>query len=92
MLNFTLLTSVLSTVPITEAWSPSKGLVMIGCNLLAIIIGRFAIQNPGKGPDLPANKPALFNRFGVPELLATMSFGHILGTGMILGLTNAGVL
>lgn len=92
MINLTLLAAVQSTVPDTPAWTPTIGLVMIACNLLAIAIGRFAIQNPGGGPDLPASKPDLFRRFGIPELLATMSFGHILGTGVILGLTNAGVL
>jgi photosystem I subunit 10 len=65
---------------------------MILCNLLAFAIGRYAIQNPGKGPDLPGSKPAILRGFGIPELLATGSFGHILGVGTILGLTNAGVL
>lgn len=65
---------------------------MIICNLVAIAIGRFAIANPGTGPDLPVGKPALFRNFTLPELLATMSFGHILGAGVILGLGNAGAL
>jgi photosystem I subunit 10 len=65
---------------------------MILCNLLAFAIGRYAIQNPGKGSDLPGSKPAILRGFGIPELLATGSFGHILGVGTILGLTNAGVL
>jgi photosystem I subunit 10 len=65
---------------------------MILCNLLAIAIGRFAIQKKGQGPSLPVSLPALFEGFGLPELLATASFGHILGTGTILGLTYAGVL
>ena len=92
MLNLTLLLAVQATVPSTPEWSPAVGLVMILCNLLAIAIGRYAIQNPGIGPDLPADKPALFRKFGIPELLATMSFGHILGAGFILGLSNAGAL
>lgn len=90
MLNLTLLLAVQATVPTTPEWSPAVGLVMILCNMLAIAIGRYAIQNPGVGPDLPADKPALFKKFGIPELLATMSFGHILGAGVILGLSNAG--
>ena len=65
---------------------------MIFCNLLAIAIGRFAIQKAGQGPDLPVGKPALWKKFGIPELLATASFGHILGAGTILGLSNAGIL
>lgn len=87
-----LLAAVQSTVPATPSWTPTVGLIMILCNLVAIVIGRFAIQNPGVGPDLPMDKPALFRNFRLPELLATMSFGHILGAGVILGLTNAGAL
>lgn len=64
---------------------------MILSNVLAIVIGRFAIQRRGKGPGLPVDLPGL-DGFGIPELLATTSLGHILGTGTILGLTNAGVL
>lgn len=92
MIYLTLLAAVQPTVPDTPSWTPTIGLVMILCNLLAIVIGRFAIQKPGRGPDFPLDKPALFRNFNLPELLATMSFGHIIGVGVILGLTNAGVL
>ena len=88
-----ILAAVQSTVPETPSWTPTIGLVMILCNVLAFIVGRFAIQNRGAGPALPGgSKPALLREFGVPELLATASFGHIIGAGVILGLTNAGVL
>lgn len=83
---------LLAVEPRTSDWSLSVGLTMVVCNLLAIAIGYYAIQNRGKGPELPAQMPGLFEGFGVPELLATLSFGHILGVGTILGLTNAGVL
>ena len=67
---------------------------MILCNLLAIAIGYYGIdkQNRGKGSALPLVVPGLFKGFGIPELLATTSFGHLLGAGVILGLANAGVL
>jgi photosystem I subunit 10 len=65
---------------------------MIVCNLLAIAIGRYAIQKRGVGPELPVQLPALFIGFGLPELLATASFGHILGAGTILGMRTAGLL
>ena len=87
-----LLLTLQATVPSTPQWSPSVGLVMILCNLFAFAIGRFAIQKKGVGPDLPGSKPAILNKFGIPELLATASFGHILGVGVILGLSNAGGL
>ena len=78
--------------PSTIEWNPSVALVMIMCNLFAIAIGRYAIQKSGQGPDLPVPKAEVWENFGVPELLATTSFGHILGAGMILGLSNAGIL
>ncbi|HEY9298305.1 MAG TPA: photosystem I reaction center subunit PsaK [Phormidium sp.] len=92
MLIHSILLAVEYTAPTTANWSPAVGAVMILCNLVAIAIGRFAIQNPGQGPELPVSKPALFRNFTLAELLATMSFGHILGAGVILGLGNAGVL
>jgi photosystem I subunit X len=85
-------TAILAAIPHTEPWGFSTAIVMIVCNLIAVAIGRFAIANPGGGPDLPVGKPDLFRNFNLPELLATMSFGHILGAGAILGLTNAGAI
>ena len=65
---------------------------MIACNLFVIAIGRYAIKNPGRGPSLPVSLPGLFENFGLPELLATASLGHVLGAGVILGLGSAGIL
>jgi len=65
---------------------------MVMCNLFAIAIGYYAIQKRGVGPALPVELPAIFTNFGIPELLATTSFGHIIGAGVILGLANAGLL
>ncbi|HEY9668432.1 MAG TPA: photosystem I reaction center subunit PsaK [Coleofasciculaceae cyanobacterium] len=87
-----ILLAVQATVPSTPEWTPTVGIVMVLCNLFAFVIGRFAIQRKGVGPDLPMSKPAILSSFGIPELLATASFGHILGAGVILGLANAGAL
>ncbi|AFZ46082.1 photosystem I reaction center subunit PsaK [Cyanobacterium stanieri PCC 7202] len=84
--------SLLAQVPQTVEWNFQVALVMISANLVAIFIGRFAIQKAGVGPDLPISKPDVWKNFGVPELLATVSLGHILGAGFILGLSNAGLL
>ncbi|MEB3340184.1 photosystem I reaction center subunit PsaK [Okeania sp.] len=80
--------------PLSAEWSPKVAIVMITCNIVAIVIGYYAIskKNRGQGPDLPVSLPAIFTGFGIPELLATTSFGHILGAGMILGLGSAGML
>lgn len=78
--------------PSTINWNNSVALIMIFSNLFCIAIGRYAIQNAGKGPSLPVPKPEVWDKFGFPELLATTSLGHIIGAGIILGLGNAGVL
>lgn len=80
------------TVPNTVELNTAGCMIMILCNLFAMVIGRYFIQHPGQGRPLPVPKPELWGNFGIPELLATTSFGHILGTGMILGLANAGIL
>ena len=93
MITVNLLLAADAVVPRTVEWNLSVALIMIFCNLFAIAVGRFAIQKPGSGPDLPVgNKPAIWKNFGLSELLATASFGHLLGAGMILGLANAGIL
>lgn len=84
------MTTLLAAVPPTPAWSPQIGFVMILCNVLAIALGKFTIKYQNAGPELPASN--LFGGFGLPALLATTSFGHIIGAGAILGLTRLGVL
>jgi photosystem I subunit X len=83
---------IIAAIPHTEPWNFKTAAVMILCNLIAVAIGRFAIANPGGGPGSTVGKPDLFRNFNLPELLATFSFGHILGVGFILGLTNAGAI
>jgi photosystem I subunit X len=85
-MNISLLT-ITASVP---NWTIQVGIIMVFCNLFAFFIGRYAIKNKGQGPNLPAEVPDVLKGFGVPELLATTSFGHILGAGMILGLRAAG--
>lgn len=63
---------------------------MIICNILAIALGKFTIKYPNAKPELPS--PAFFGGMGLPALLGTTSFGHLLGAGAILGLANLGVL
>jgi len=43
-------------------------------------------------PALPGANAALLKGLGIPELLATTSFGDVLGAGVILGLSSGGVL
>lgn len=83
-------TSILLTiVPKTLAWSPQVALIMTACNCLAIIIGRYAIKVRGLGPGIPILG---FEGFGLPELLATTSLGHVIGAATIIGLSSAGII
>ncbi|MFM7408918.1 MAG: photosystem I reaction center subunit PsaK [Cuspidothrix sp.] len=84
-----MLTSILlATATSPLEWSPNVGIIMIIANILAIAIGKFTIQHPNSEPELPA--PKFFGGFGLPAVLATTSFGHILGAGIILGLHYIG--
>nr|YP_007878308.1 photosystem I subunit X [Calliarthron tuberculosum]AGA63919.1 photosystem I subunit X [Calliarthron tuberculosum] len=76
-------------LPSTTNWSAQISIIMIICNLIAIIIGRYAIQVRGLGPSIPVSGMA---GFGLTELLATTSLGHVLGAGTILGLHNIGLI
>ena len=70
-------------------WSTQHSIVMIICNLVAILIGRYAIEIRGLGPSIPVSG---VEGFGISELLATTSLGHILGAGTILGLHSINLI
>ena len=69
-------------------WSPTVGLIIILANIVAITFGKSTIKYPSAEPGLPSAN--LFGGFGLPALLATTAFGHILGVGVVLGLHNLG--
>lgn len=73
----------------TYNWSTQIACIMIVCNLICIIAGRYAIQIRGLGPSIPLGS---LEGFGLPELLATTSLGHVVGAGTIIGLRSIGVI
>lgn len=84
MLNTTLLAA---SVARATDWNPTVALIMIACNIAAIAFARFTVQRPNEGGGLPS-----VAGLSLPLLLGGASFGHILGAGVILGLTNMGVI
>nr|YP_009968392.1 photosystem I reaction center subunit X [Cyanidiococcus yangmingshanensis]QMX77493.1 photosystem I reaction center subunit X [Cyanidiococcus yangmingshanensis]UNJ15909.1 photosystem I subunit X [Cyanidioschyzonaceae sp. 3]WDB00402.1 photosystem I subunit X [Cyanidiococcus yangmingshanensis] len=58
--------------------------IMVISNLLALAIGRYAIQNP-------SNETPIIG-LNLAQLVATTSFGHIIGVATILGLSNMGII
>lgn len=86
----TYLTLLAASAPATVSWSPKVAIVMIVCNIIAIAFGKYTIKNQSSAPALPS--PELFGGMGLPALLGTTSFGHVLGAGAILGLASIGAL
>nr|WCH56282.1 photosystem I reaction center subunit X [Hypnea sp.] len=80
---------LLTIIPHTTTWSLQHAIIMIACNLLCIGIGRYAIQVRGLGPGIPILG---LQGFGLPELLATTSLGHVIGGGAIIGLSSIGMI
>ena len=85
-----MITPLLAMAPATITWSPKVALVMIVCNVIAIAIGKASIKQPNVGLQLPS--PNLFGGFSHGAMLGTLSLGHILGMGAILGLASRGVV
>nr|YP_009628918.1 photosystem I reaction center subunit X [Balbiania investiens]QBX88701.1 photosystem I reaction center subunit X [Balbiania investiens] len=80
---------LLANLTQNATWSTQVASIMISCNILAIGIGRYAIQVRNLGPSIPI---AGLEGFGLTELLATTSLGHLIGAGTILGLRSTGVI
>lgn len=70
-------------------WSAQISIIMIICNLVAIAIGRYAIQIRGLGPSIPIYG---LTGFGLTELIATTCLGHVIGAGTILGLRSINLI
>jgi photosystem I subunit X len=85
-----MLPPLLALAPATVSWSPKVALVMVICNVIAIAIGKATIKQPNVGAQLPS--ATLFGGLSHASLLATTSFGHLLGIGAIQGLASRGVL
>ncbi|MEH1874347.1 photosystem I reaction center subunit PsaK [Nostoc sp.] len=69
-------------------WSPAVAVIIIIANIVAIAFGKSTIKYPNAEPKLPSLN--FLGDFGLPALLASTAFGHILGVGVVLGLHNLG--
>jgi len=85
-----MLPTLLAIAPASITWSPKVALVMVICNVVAIAIGKATIKQPNVGLQLPS--AAMFGGLSHGAMLGTLSLGHILGMGTILGLASRGVV
>ncbi|WP_370568064.1 photosystem I reaction center subunit PsaK [Fortiea sp. LEGE XX443] len=74
-----------ASVPATPAWNPTVGII-ISVSSIVILLLSTRIEKPLVGPKLPVLPVS------VPTFIAAMAFGHIIGIGIVLGLTNIGRL
>ncbi|WGV27523.1 photosystem I reaction center subunit PsaK [Halotia branconii] len=84
MISSTLL-AVQSTVPPTPSWSPTVAIIISLSSLVMVLLST-RIERPLVGPKFPVLP------ISVPTFVAAMAFGHIVGVGIVLGLTNIGRL
>lgn len=79
-----------AAAPAASAWNPTCAIVMVVCNVVAIGLGKATMKAPSEGTALP--NAEMFGGMAWPALLATTSFGHLLGIGAIVSLKSAGVI
>lgn len=78
--------TLIAAAPTTLPWSPNVAIVMILCNVFAIAIGKFTIQQQNVGAPTP------IAGMSAGAVVGSACLGHILGAGVILGLANVGGL
>jgi photosystem I subunit X len=85
-------TTLMEIAPRATDWSPAVGLVMILSNVTAIAFAKMTMskENQTAGPAMPSAN--MFGGFGAPAVVGATCFGHVIGAGVILGLSNMGVL
>lgn len=86
-----ILLTVQQTVPATPAWNWKVGLIISLSSLLVLLIASRTIRYPQVGEKLPVSLP-LINSPSLGTFVASMAFGHVVGVGIVLGLTNIGWL
>ncbi|MFM7364546.1 MAG: photosystem I reaction center subunit PsaK [Cuspidothrix sp.] len=74
-----------ASVPVTPVWSPTVGII-ISASSAVILLLTFALQSAKVGPSMPVLP------ISVPAFIGAMAFGHLVGIGIVLGLTNIGSL
>lgn len=81
----TSLLAAAASVPVTPEWSPTVGII-ISASSAVIVLLTLKIQKPQVGPKFPGLPLSL------PAFFGAMAFGHVIGIGIVLGLTNIGRL
>ncbi len=84
MISSTLL-AVAATVPPTPVWTPTVGIIISVSSLVVLLLST-RIEKPLVGPKFPILP------ISIPTFVGAMALGHVIGIGIVLGLTNIGRL
>ena len=74
-----------ASVPATPIWSPTVAIIISASSLVVLLL-TLAIKSAKVGPMMPLLP------ISIPAFIGAMAFGHIIGIGIVLGLTNIGRL
>ena len=74
-----------ASVPVTPVWSPTVGIIISASSAVVLLL-TFALKSAKVGPSMPILPVS------VPGFIGAMAFGHVIGIGIVLGLTNIGRL
>ena len=80
-----ILLAAAASVPATPAWNPTVAIIISVSSLVMVLLST-RIEKPLVGPKFPILP------ISIPTFVAAMAFGHIVGIGIVLGLTNIGSL
>jgi photosystem I subunit 10 len=80
-----ILLAAAATVPATPVWNPTVGIIISASSLVVLLLS-LASKAPKVGTQMPLLP------ITVPAFIAAMAFGHVIGVGIVLGLTNIGRL
>ncbi|MEH2061888.1 MAG: photosystem I reaction center subunit PsaK [Nostoc sp.] len=80
-----ILLAAAASVPATPVWNPTVAIIISVSSLVVVLLST-RIEKPLVGPKLPILP------ISIPTFVAAMAFGHIIGIGIVLGLTNIGRL
>lgn len=83
--------AVQPTVPVTTGWNWKIGLIISLSCLAILFIASRSVKYPQVGSKLPVSLP-FFNNPSLGTFVASMAFGHVVGAGIVLGLSNIGWL
>jgi photosystem I subunit 10 len=80
-----ILLAAAAIVPATPVWSPTVGII-ISASCFVVLLLSLVSKAPKVGPQLPILPVS------VAGFIGAMAFGHVIGIGIVLGLTNIGRL